>query len=94
MKRNRTTVEFIEESKKIHGEKYEYLKSKYLKRKSKVIITCKIHGDFYQSACKHLSGNGCDKCAHNNLDNKRRKPVENLLIRAIRNIKIFLTTQK
>lgn len=75
MKRNRTTEEFIQESKEIHGEKYEYLKSEYSKRKSKVIITCKIHGDFNQTACSHLSGSGCDKCAHDKLDNRRRKNI-------------------
>lgn len=61
MKR-KTTKEFIKESKKIHGDKYDYTKTTYIDNKSKVIITCPIHGDFLQTPSHHLSGHGCKYC--------------------------------
>jgi hypothetical protein len=57
-----TTKEFIEKSKKIHGDKYDYSKVEYITSRDKVIITCKIHGDFFQSPSNHLIGFDCNKC--------------------------------
>lgn len=37
----------------------------YINTRTKVIITCSIHGDFEQSASSHLQGCGCPNCAHN-----------------------------
>jgi very-short-patch-repair endonuclease len=59
-----TTVDFIERAKLKHGELYVYEKSLYTTAKRKLIITCKIHGDFNQQASSHLSGVGCPKCAN------------------------------
>lgn len=46
----------------IHNNKYYYNKSIYKKNRDKVIITCKIHGDFKQTPQAHLQGQGCPKC--------------------------------
>lgn len=54
--------EFIEKAKKIHGENYNYDKVEYINRRGNIIITCKKHGDFLQSADTHLNGSGCSKC--------------------------------
>jgi len=54
--------EFVEKAKLIHGDKYDYSNLEYEKDRSKVVITCKIHGDFTQTARDHLCGNGCSKC--------------------------------
>lgn len=54
--------EFIEKSKKIHNHKYDYSKSIYTKAINKIIIICKIHGEFKQTAFSHLQGQGCSKC--------------------------------
>jgi len=61
-KRRTTTDEFIRKSKKIHKNKYDYSKTKYISNKQKVTIICKTHGRFYQSPQKHLNGRGCDAC--------------------------------
>jgi hypothetical protein len=37
----------------------------YINTRTKVSITCPIHGDFQQSASSHLQGCGCPNCAHN-----------------------------
>jgi hypothetical protein len=56
------TNEFIEKSKLIHGDKYDYSKTKYVDCKTKGIIICKKHGEFLQSLGDHHRGAGCDKC--------------------------------
>ena len=61
--RNLTQEEIIENFKKVHGRKYDYSKVEYKKSKEKVCITCPIHGDFYKTPQKHLSGQGCPKCS-------------------------------
>jgi len=58
----KTTKTFIEEAKKIHGDKYDYSKVDYKNLKSEIIIGCKIHGDFNQKPREHLNGCGCPKC--------------------------------
>ena len=71
--RNLTQEEIIENFKKIHGDKYDYSKVEYKKSKEKVCITCPIHGDFYQTPQKHLSGQGCPKCSVS--EREQNKPM-------------------
>lgn len=54
---------FISKAKEIHNNKYNYDKVHYVNNKTKVIITCKKHGDFEQTPNRHIAGNGCPKCA-------------------------------
>lgn len=65
-KRKSTTDEFIEKAHKLYCNLYEYSKTKYLDCFSKVVITCRKHGDWEQSPSRHLSGFGCPKCSYNN----------------------------
>jgi hypothetical protein len=62
---NKSSQEFIEEAIKIHGDKYDYSKVDYKCANAKIIITCKIHGDFEQKPYCHLNGNGCYMCCKN-----------------------------
>lgn len=62
MGQRKTLEQFITESYNIHGEKYSYSKSLYVNSKTKVIITCPIHGDFNQTPMTHIKGTGCSKC--------------------------------
>lgn len=48
---------------KVHGDKFDYSKVVYLTANTKVIVGCKIHGDFLVTPNNHLYGNGCPKCA-------------------------------
>lgn len=54
--------EFLERSKKVHGEKYDYTKVNFKTTKKKVEIICSIHGSFYQTPEAHFIGRGCQKC--------------------------------
>ncbi len=56
--------EFIEKAKKVHKNTYDYSKSMYLNNRTKLIITCKIHGDFEQIPKVHLNGYGCSQCSN------------------------------
>lgn len=59
----KTTKQFIEECKKVHGNKYDYSETTYYNNKEKVTIICPIHGRFKQIAGSHLSGAGCSACS-------------------------------
>lgn len=61
-----TTDKFIAEAKKVHGEKYDYERVKYVSSSNKVKITCKVHGEFSQLPTSHLRGGGCSKCGGSN----------------------------
>ena len=53
---------FIQRSKKIHDNEYDYSKVEYKNPKTKVCIICPIHGEFWQYPYGHLQGKGCSKC--------------------------------
>lgn len=77
--RKYTTDIFIEKSKTVHGNKYNYDKVVYIGSDTKVEIICKEHGSFFQKAQNHIKGNGCPKC----LRNRRLRSVEQFIVKAI-----------
>lgn len=62
-------IDFIKKAKKIHGDKYDYSKVKYLNNSTKVLIICPKHGEFHQKPNNHLNGNSCPNCKHNHKKN-------------------------
>jgi hypothetical protein len=60
-----TTDEWIRRAKEKHGAKCTYQKVKYKNRITKVMITCKTHGDFLTDPYTHLTSktHGCKKCS-------------------------------
>ena len=60
---------FINEAKKIHGDKYDYSNVKYINASTNIEIICLEHGIFKQTPSNHLNGQGCPKCAGKNLSN-------------------------
>ena len=68
--------EFINESVKVHGYKYDYSKSTYKNNNTPLIITCKLHGDFLQRPKDHLHSQGCPHCNQSKLENE----IEQFLI--------------
>lgn len=61
---SKTTEQFIEDSRMVHGDKFTYEKTKYVNKKTSVVITCKIHGDYLQNPRTHMR-HGCPKCGGN-----------------------------
>jgi len=60
------TQDFINKSKEVHGDEYDYSLSYFTDRYNKLIIKCTEHGEFMQQAQLHLVGQGCSKCGHKN----------------------------
>ncbi|MEI8270925.1 MAG: zinc-ribbon domain-containing protein, partial [bacterium] len=59
------TEEFIERSKKIHGDLYDYSKVSYKNSKTKVCIKCiKCGHEWLSLAENHFRGSGCKKCQY------------------------------
>lgn len=57
-----STEFFINKAIKIHKNYYNYNKVNYIHNKTKVTITCPIHGDFKQTPNSHLNGTKCPHC--------------------------------
>lgn len=59
-----TFNEFVERSKEIHGDKYDYSSVCFDNVESKIDIRCKEHGVFSQRLFSHLKGFGCPTCGN------------------------------
>ena len=68
-KKNRTKNQilnkndFIEKTKEVHGDWYDYSKVEYNNTHDKIRIDCPVHGEFIQKVYVHLNGHGCPECA-------------------------------
>ena len=63
MRERLTKNTFISRAKEIHGDKYDYSKTEYVKAKEPVTIICRKHGEFTQRPQDHiLKACGCPKC--------------------------------
>ena len=60
-------LRFINDSIKVHNNKYNYELVKYNASTEVVDIICNIHGLFKQLPTVHLSGCGCPKCGYDSL---------------------------
>jgi transposase-like protein len=56
------TDTFIEKSKLVHGNKYDYSKVDYVDNRTKVKIICSTHGEFEQLPSNHKNGHRCPLC--------------------------------
>lgn len=78
-----TTENFIERSKQIHGEAYDYSKTIYTNYYNKITITCPIHGDFKQTISNHIYKQyGCPKCGIEKRARSRQLPINDFIRRA------------
>lgn len=68
--------DFIRRSKKVHGDTFDYHKTKYVNAHGKVMITCPSHGDFEQIAHNHLNGSGCIHCRNESFKTNYLKSQE------------------
>ena len=63
MPKKLTQQEFIDKANIIHNFLYDYTKVNYINYETKVIIICKIHGEFMVSPHHHIgSKTTCQKC--------------------------------
>lgn len=79
----KTTKDFIAESESLHGKRYCYKKSKYVKFSEKLTVTCRKHGDFNIRPSSHASGSGCPKCGRENSSKGTRKNKEYFITKSL-----------
>lgn len=60
--RVKTSEQFVKEASSKHSGFYTYTNTVYKSSRTKVTITCPIHGNFEQNSTDHLAGRGCQKC--------------------------------
>ena len=70
------TEEFIQKSRKVHGNQYDYSKVEYKSNSTNIIIICKDHGEFKQKPCNHLRGAGCSICSKSDRNITTEKCIE------------------
>lgn len=58
-----TQLSFLERSNDKHGKLYDYSKTEVKSKHNKVVIICKLHGEFEQLPSNHIKGQGCPECA-------------------------------
>ena len=87
---------FKKEANIIHKGYYSYDKSEYIDSHTKLVITCPIHGDFFQTPNAHLRGEGCPDCIKvSMLENKITTLLNENGIKFIKNKKAkWLITEK
>ena len=82
MAKKKTTEEFINDARKVHGDKYDYSKVEYVNNRTKVCIICPEHGEFWQTSGNHIQGNGCPKCRNEANGERLRTSLLDFLKRA------------
>jgi len=73
---------FIEQAKRVHGDRYDYSKVVYDNSKRNVIIICPVHGEFEQTPDSHLQGSACQKCGWDNIAQKLSSNKEEFIEKA------------
>ena len=74
--------DFIIKAEEKHGKLYGYSDVDYVNCETKVIIICKIHGQFQQTPHKHLCGSGCNDCGIILVHNLQKKSQEDFITQA------------
>lgn len=57
-----SSEDFIQRSKQIHGDIYDYSEVVYNGTQNKVTLICKVHGHFEITPNSHFAGGGCNLC--------------------------------
>jgi hypothetical protein len=60
--RKLTTAIFIERSKKVHGDRYDYSHADYVNCRTPVEVKCRLHDVFLIYPPVHMAGSGCPVC--------------------------------
>lgn len=82
MAKRKTTEEFVQQAKRVHGDRYNYSQVQYQASYTKVSIECKEHGLFEQQPGHHISGSGCPTCGSKKAGESNKKGLEKFLIDA------------
>ena len=76
---------FIQQSKKVHGDKYDYSKTVYINSSEKICIICPEHGEFYIKKGNHINGKqGCPKCGLLKRSKTRKKSYDSFVKESVK----------
>ncbi len=66
---NKGKEQFIKDAMKVHGDRYDYSKVKYIDNNTPVCIICSKHGEFWQTPIAHINQRcNCQQCSETNLE--------------------------
>ena len=77
-KQRKTLDKFIEDARKMHGDKYDYSLVNYVMAHTKVCIICPSNHKFWQPPNQHIHGAGCPYC-FNTISKKENIFLDNYL---------------
>lgn len=80
-----TKKDFIERAMCILGDNYDFSKTSYINSKTKTIITCKTHGDFFvlpSNVIEH--GCGCPECGKKKISRAKTLTTQAFIAKATR----------
>jgi hypothetical protein len=83
MTKKKTIDEIKNDFIKVHGNKYDYSRVKYVNNKTNVKIVCPQHGEFEQTPSNHVRGANCYYCSIIICANNRRSNTSEFVNRAI-----------
>lgn len=75
--------DFVEEARKVHGDRYDYSECDYKTARIKVAIRCKVHGLFEQVPYVHLKGSGCPICGNEAAAKIHRTSVQEFIAQGV-----------
>jgi hypothetical protein len=58
------TDDVIQRYARVHNNRYDYSDTVYVNSSTKILIKCKVHGDFSQNPKDHENGSGCPQCSY------------------------------
>lgn len=79
MSKRLTIKEFIEKSKEVHGNYFDYSLVEYINNNTEVKIICPIHGIFKQLPRTHSSGTGCKQCKFDSYKTKEDEIIKQFI---------------
>jgi Zn finger protein HypA/HybF involved in hydrogenase expression len=77
-----STEEFVARAKAVHGDRYDYSKSRYISYHEPIAFLCAEHGLVTQKPSNHLRGIGCIECAHSSKRKKTQLSTDEFISRA------------
>lgn len=77
--KKKNSREYKKQAKELHGDKFNYQKTKYVDCKTKLVVTCPQHGDFSILPKNHLRGyGGCVGCFKERQSHTHEEFIEKL----------------
>lgn len=80
--KKKTTTQWVEECRAIHGNLYSYEFSEYTGASQPITITCSKHGNVVSNTTSHRKGAGCKLCGHEKDSVTRSDSLEDFISKA------------